>query len=340
MAKALFLFTISAMISLHVSAQDFKAYNNFDFVPGEKIIFEDLFQSDKDGEFPTHWKLESGQGVINTKDGEKVFAVTKYYSKYSPLMKLENYIPAQYTIEFDTWHDAGYDSNPGIYIELRNGKDIVGNISTNNSYFVCEFGENKLQGDLPVASAGDAYFNKWHHIAVAVQDNQMKIYCDQNRIVVVPNSGIKATHLAVGGNASEGFAMLFKNFRVAEGGGMNILDKKFTDAKIITHGIHFDFNQSTIKPESMGTLNNIVTILKNNPEVKFEIGGHTDSDGDEAYNLTLSQQRSEAVKAQLIKMGVEGSRLTAVGYGKNKPINNNNTPEGKADNRRVEFTKM
>jgi OmpA-OmpF porin, OOP family len=133
---------------------------------------------------------------------------------------------------------------------------------------------------------------------------------------------------------------MITNVRIASGGGMNLVGKKFTDAKIITHGINFDHDKATIKPESMGTLNMIVKVLNENPDLKFEVGGHTDGDGDADYNLNLSNQRAGAVKAQLIIMGVNASRLTAKGYGKTKPIADNTSDDGKANNRRVEFVKM
>jgi outer membrane protein OmpA-like peptidoglycan-associated protein len=121
---------------------------------------------------------------------------------------------------------------------------------------------------------------------------------------------------------------------------MNLIGKKFTESKIITHGINFDVDKAAIKPESMGTLNMIVQVMKDNPDIKFEVDGHTDNSGTAAHNLSLSQQRAEAVKGQLIKMGVDASRLSARGFGDTKPISDNISLEGKANNRRVEFVKM
>jgi outer membrane protein OmpA-like peptidoglycan-associated protein len=134
--------------------------------------------------------------------------------------------------------------------------------------------------------------------------------------------------------------MIFTNIKLANGGGMNIIGKKFTDAKIITHGITFDVDKATIKPESMGTLNGIAQVLRENAELKFEVAGHTDNTGGAAHNLTLSQQRANAVKAQLQTLGIDASRLTTKGYGDTKPISDNLTIEGKANNRRVEFVKL
>src|SRR4029079_12109552 len=128
--------------------------------------------------------------------------------------------------------------------------------------------------------------------------------------------------------------------RLASGGNMNMIGKKFTESKIVTHGINFDIDKATIKPESMGTLNMIVQVMKDNPDLKFEVDGHTDNSGAAQHNLSLSQQRAAAVKEQLVKMGIDASRLTTKGFGDSKPISDNTSLEVKANNRRVEFVKL
>jgi OOP family OmpA-OmpF porin len=102
--------------------------------------------------------------------------------------------------------------------------------------------------------------------------------------------------------------------------------------------IYFDFDKTTLKQESFVELNKVVDFLKTNSKIEIEISGHTDSKGSDDYNLTLSQGRSQSVVDYVISQGISGSRLTAHGYGEGKPVDTNDTAEGQANNRRVEFT--
>ena len=104
--------------------------------------------------------------------------------------------------------------------------------------------------------------------------------------------------------------------------------------------IYFDFDKTTLKNESFPELNKVVDFLKQNPSVEIEISGHTDNKGSDDYNETLSQGRSEAVVNYIISQGIDSFRLTAHGYGEAKPIDTNDSDEGRANNRRVEFTVM
>lgn len=102
--------------------------------------------------------------------------------------------------------------------------------------------------------------------------------------------------------------------------------------------IYFDFNRTTLKPESFTELNKVVDFLNQNPTVEIEIGGHTDFVGTDEYNQKLSQGRTQSVVDYLVTQGIARGRLTPRGYGESQPIDTNETDEGRANNRRVEFT--
>jgi OOP family OmpA-OmpF porin len=101
--------------------------------------------------------------------------------------------------------------------------------------------------------------------------------------------------------------------------------------------IQFDNNRASLKSSSYPTLNKIAGALVAQPDMKVEIQGHTDSSGKRDYNVGLSQQRAEAVKAYLVNKGVDSERLVPRGYGPDRPIASNSTAQGRANNRRVEF---
>lgn len=102
--------------------------------------------------------------------------------------------------------------------------------------------------------------------------------------------------------------------------------------------IYFDFDKTTLKSESFVELDKVVDFLKQNAHVSIEIAGHTDSKGSDDYNMNLSQGRSQSVVDYISSQGIDKSRLQAHGYGETKPIDTNDTDEGRANNRRVEFT--
>ncbi len=111
-----------------------------------------------------------------------------------------------------------------------------------------------------------------------------------------------------------------------------------TDKKIeIKQTVYFDTNKATIKKVSFALLNEVAQALKDNPKIEVEVQGHTDSQGNDNFNMKLSQNRANSVRAYLMKQGVEANRMTAMGYGENVMIADNRTAEGRAQNRRVEF---
>lgn len=104
------------------------------------------------------------------------------------------------------------------------------------------------------------------------------------------------------------------------------------------NSIRFETASAVIRTESYALLDRLAFVTRRCPDARVEIGGHTDSDGSDSYNQGLSEERANAVRAWLIRAGVAEPRLTARGYGETRPVADNETPEGKAANRRIEFT--
>lgn len=104
------------------------------------------------------------------------------------------------------------------------------------------------------------------------------------------------------------------------------------------NNIFFEFAKADLKPESYGELDRVVKFLNENPSIEIKLSGHTDNVGNDAANLTLSENRAQSVLKYIVSHGVSASRITAKGFGKTKPVTGNETDEGRQLNRRVEFT--
>ncbi|MEO6820916.1 MAG: botulinum neurotoxin N-terminal receptor binding domain-containing protein, partial [Ginsengibacter sp.] len=221
-----------------------RVYQNYDFVPGEKIMFDDNFTTDADGEFPAHWELQGGQAVINQYYGKPTLLITDGNAGWvTPRMKTKRYLNKEWTLEFDTYR------NPQAYpikIYLQDdAQNDLGHITINNANITVTFvdangGEKFLTGNYPEDLREENFFNKWHHIAIACKNKQVKVYVDQLRAVVVPDIYIDVAAIGIGGIGAADGPLALTNVRIAEGAGMNMLGKKFTDTKIVTHGINFD----------------------------------------------------------------------------------------------------
>jgi OOP family OmpA-OmpF porin len=110
-----------------------------------------------------------------------------------------------------------------------------------------------------------------------------------------------------------------------------------TKKTIVLRGINFDFDKATIKPEFEGVLDAGAEVLKENPGVRVQVAGYTDSVGTDAYNQGLSERRANAVRDYLASHGVDASRLSSTGFGESNPVADNGTADGRSQNRRVEL---
>ena len=339
-------------------------WNKFDFVPGDEVIFYDQLDGEQLGEFPSKWELIEGEAEIQKVNGENVIAIMNG-ARIMPLMESTwNYLPDVYTIEFDYYEFLEKDGEDYGEITLKtmpteehnlywslweiNFNNYIG--EANHSYWKDDskdirttFGDDAITTGKGISNTNHldkVEINAWHHISISVNKRAVKIYYDETRVLNVPNyknpnGGYFGFHYCC---AETQYPAYIKNVRFAKG-AKPLYDRMMTDGKFITYGITFDVGKAVIKPESMGEINRIVNLMNENPDLKFEVQGHTDATGNAASNQTLSEKRAQAIVAKLVEMGIRADRLTAVGKGQTSPIADNSTDEGRAKNRRVEFVK-
>ena len=314
-------------------------WSRFDFIPGDEVIFEDAPSADEEnGEFPSRWDLVEGNCEIIEVNGEKVIAFPQGGS-IIPYLKnaKDDYLPEVFTIEFDAW--LWWDNQRDIYIKLYDTKNQRNNLYDLevNSYSL------EVSGNYQELEPKTKHNGKWRHISIAYTRGKLKAYMDDTRLINIPHFEGNPSGLTIDCNGYSADTpdklQYIKNIRIAKG-GVKYYDRVLSEGKIIVNGIKFDVNKATLKPESMGPINEIFELMQKQADLNFSVEGHTDSDGDEAHNQTLSEERAKTVMNKLIEMGIDKSRLKSTGFGESKPIADNSSAEGKANNRRVEFVKF
>ena len=335
------------------------AYAKSDFVPGDEIIFEDTFENEQLGEFPSQWDLMDGYAEVGEVDGRKVIAFTDDgYGMVQPLMKdQQHFLGDVFTIEYDVYvandteeveDGLGEQSilltlgNPDIenhngaiaWITFWNRADGGASI---NWEFQKPNGGDYTTGDKNLGFDTDTpLVEGWNHLAFSFNKRAFKGYVNGLRVINIPNGKV-ASHFWIEHGGAFKYGCV-SNVRVAKG-AVPLYDRLMNDGKIITYAITFETGKADIKPESMVEINRIAKLMQENPGLEFEVQGHCDATGSDKVNDPLSQKRAEAIVAALVDQGIAGARLTAVGKGSHEPIASNSTDEGRAKNRRVEFVK-
>jgi outer membrane protein OmpA-like peptidoglycan-associated protein len=317
------------------------AWANYDFVPGEEVLLYDDFSGDNVGDFPRRFDLVQGNWeIVDWAGGRYLRAV----SNGLIAIPLPRTLPEQFTFEtaVNLTHGNAFvrvvpgrayygpaRSYQGSAVSVEATRAGVRPVSNQGPTALAQFGSERVR-DAVVA------------LRIMADGQHMKVYLGEQRVANAPNAVFPRSDslfLAVG-SAAESHPVLIGPIRIA-GGGADLYGRLARDGRVATQGILFATNSDRIRPESTPTLQEIGAMLQEHPELRLRIEGHTDSDGDEAYNQDLAERRAAAVKRFLVeRYGTEEARLESAGFGESRPVADNDTPEGKQQNRRVELVRL
>jgi len=304
-------------------------WTNYDFVPGERIVWAENFTRDDVGDFPR--RLEFLRGNFEVAEwrsqrwlrtvGDGGFAI-----------ELPEALPARFTLEFD-YNSGGRGSGrifltdderttPHVHFYYYRGGIGGGGVDASSRLAGSERGRV-----LPVRVMADG--------------NHVKVYLGETRVANVPSADLgRSNRMVFRVSASTNNPVMLGNFRIAAG-GRTLYDALSADGRVSTQGILFDTGSDRIRPESTPTLQEIGRMLQQHGDLRLRIEGHTDSVGSAEVNQALSERRAASVRRYLVeRFSVEEARLEAAGLGQAQPMDSNETPEGRQNNRRVELVRL
>ena len=303
------------------------AWANYDFVPGERVIFADDFTADRVGNFPRRFEFKSGNMESVEWEGRRWLRG----ESGEFLINLPETLPERFTLEFELW---GHGNAMQIaFVDTTSGSEHRIEINAHSAYL--RSGAVQGEGSLGLRTSETPV-----SIRIAVDGDYLKLYANEKRALNVPNAKLGRSnriYVYLNGWSAEQPRMI-ANVRV-NAGGRELYDALSADGRVATQGILFDTGSDRIKPESTPTLQEIADMLTQHGDLKLTIEGHTDNVGNAATNKTLSEQRAAAVKAYLVSKGIDAARIETAGLGDTRPAAPNATPEGRQQNRRVELVK-
>ncbi|HEX2168180.1 MAG TPA: OmpA family protein, partial [Longimicrobiales bacterium] len=311
------------------------AFVNFDFTPGDRVLFAEDFTRDQSGNFPQRLEFERGNMEVAEWDSGRWLRGTSWPSAF--MIPLPEMLPERFTVEMEVV--PGQD---GQHMKIR--------FSERPEHFVtARYFQGKVQGG--VVTVGDAVAvgstqddmdeGTPFLLRIMVDGRYAKVYAGGTRVANMPNADLgRADRIWIELPGSDDEPAYVRNIRIAAG-GRQLYDALSESGRVATQGIYFDTGSDRIKPESAPTLKQIGDMLKQHGELRLSIEGHTDNVGSDEANVELSQRRAAAVKAYLEReLGIDSGRLEAVGLGASAPAAPNDTQEGRQQNRRVELVRL
>ncbi len=324
-------------------------YSKFDFVPGTTVLYYDNFEKDNTGEAPAGWITSTSAEVVTIEGLEgnwlKMHATSSEHIVRNKKQSWGN----NFSVEFDLLLvKGGYDPRFTIFLMNTGGKLVADEsilqsgkksiqfdaITSDKSRITLTSNEKKISdimtADMPYSSTVPV------HVSICVQGKRFRMWWNEKKLydAGIVSEDLVPNQLGFMFGSLGGSEFYVSNIRVAK----DVPDTRaaFEDGKVVSN-LLFYTGTAKLRPESMGSLLDLSKVLK---DVKspVKIVGHTDSDGDDAANQKLSQDRAEAVKTILAEQyGIDKDKLNTEGRGELQPIADNKTSEGKAQNRRVEF---
>jgi outer membrane protein OmpA-like peptidoglycan-associated protein len=317
------------------------AWANYDFQPGDDLLLYDDYTRDEVGDFPRRFALVQGNYEIIEWEGGRYLRATSGGIFAIPLPRT---LPERFTIEYGVSLKHG-----NSYVRVMPGRAFTGPARTYRgsapSVQASEAGLVAVQAVGPQTLTGidaDALRNGIVPVRIMADGDHMKMYFGERRVANAPNAVFPRsdTLFVALSSANEKNPILIGPIRIA-GGGRDLYDRLARDGRVATQGILFASGSARIRPESTPTLAEIGAMLGEHPDLRLAIEGHTDGDGDDAFNLDLSERRAAAVKVYLVEqLSIEGARLETAGFGEARPVAENDNPEGKQRNRRVELVRL
>ena len=347
--------------SASASDEQPQATTSSDFKRGSVIMYQDDVTAEQVGEFPSKWDLFQGTVETKTLGGVKAINPTDN-AQIQPLIKEQGaYLPEEFTIEYDFYYwnskdDVGLNDIKLILAVTKDrseypgeGHDVGDLTAFVLKHGVCNTYEHDYMFNGNKDGAFEYSFKKgWNHVALSFNKRALKVYFNDKRVVNLPRVN-QPTWMCFQVPFEYKNLTFIRNVVIAKG-AVALYDRNAQDVsavekaiqetgKFVTNNILFDTGKATLKQESMIEIMKVADYMKKNPNVRFEVQGHTDNQGSDKINDPLSQQRAEAIVKALEGLGVDGFNLRAVGKGSHEPVADNKTEAGRAKNRRVEFIK-
>ncbi len=345
------------------SNNSLQAYSKFDFIPGTDILFAADFSDDALGDLPQGWITSSTLEVVelNNYPGRWI-QIGKGQNAFTPIDF--GPLPQDFTLEFDILLDvdaqkfAPATRQFGVVLnDLESPTIQLNNFRAGNHMVFMGFNASQKTVEkrwkqsqfnefvnTPIDMLSKENLQRGDLIRVSVwkNKNRVRMYFNEQKVFDLVQAQAEESPFRslkfYANNANDGEHFFVSNFRIA--GAPPLIKSKMEEGIFEATGIYFDPGSAEIRPESFPSMKQIADFMISNGG-SYTIAGHTDDTGEREQNRLLSEQRASAVRKALVKdFGVNTNQLASIGFGQRYPLYPNDTPEGRAKNRRVDIINL